>query len=703
MPPRELQVGLSGTVLVHGDHALGAEVAPSISVTTTFRAVPPDGDPDGLAAMNPHQHIYSRYSQNVTSRVEQILSKINNGHAITYASGLAAAFSALVYYKPNRIAISGGYLGCHGVIDIYFRGRPASTSVISLDDEFQEGDLCWLETPLNPTGESRDIKYYADKIHAVGGRLVVDSTFGPPPLQYPFKFGADCVFHSGTKYFGGHSDLLCGILVVKTAEEREKLWNDRVFMGNTIGSLESWLLLRSLRTMHLRVPRQSGSATEVAQWLAKAVLPEGQEFDGIPGGVLTQVWHSSLQGTDERGFNPASQMEGGYNATFSILLSRREYAEALPHALEFFIPATSLGGVESLIEQRFKADPKEDPHLVRLSIGVEEVEDLKDDLRKGLQTVAKLRRGRAASSRSYIRITSSMNGLIQRFTGSSGGLELRKRNAIVADDDEVISDTMWGSVAGFGGLAKGVPTFTVPSVSDPTAFLRLHTDDLADPSCRIKIQHGTTTLAFRYQGGVIVAVDSPSGTVKKVIEINPYLLGTMAGGAADCQFWETYLGMHCRLHELRNRERISVSAASKYLSNLVYSYKGMGLSMGTMICGWDKTGPAIFYVDSDGTRLKGDMFSVGSGSPYAYGVLDQGYRWDLTDEEAQDLGRRSIYAAGHRDAFSGNSCNLYHVKEHGWEFIGNYDINKLHYEGPGNGQGYGYDVRIQGETAAAAA
>jgi 20S proteasome subunit beta 5 len=145
-----------------------------------------------------------------------------------------------------------------------------------------------------------------------------------------------------------------------------------------------------------------------------------------------------------------------------------------------------------------------------------------------------------------------------------------------------------------------------------------------------------------------------SGTVKKVIEINPYLLGTMAGGAADCQYWETYLGIQCRLHELRNKERISVAAASKYLSNLVYSYKGMGLSMGTMICGWDKTGPAIFYVDSDGSRLKGDVFSVGSGSTFAYGVLDQGYSWELSDNEAKELAVRSIYAATHRDAYSGN-------------------------------------------------
>ena len=164
--------------------------------------------------------------------------------------------------------------------------------------------------------------------------------------------------------------------------------------------------------------------------------------------------------------------------------------------------------------------------------------------------------------------------------------------------------------------------------------------------------------------------------MKKVIEINPYLLGTMAGGAADCQYWETYLGIQCRLHELREKERISVAAASKYLSNLVYGYKGMGLSMGTMICGWDKTGPALFYVDSDGTRLKGDVFSVGSGSTFAYGVLDQGYKWDLEDEEALELGRRSIYAAGHRDAFSGNTLNLYHVQENGWRFIQNYGENE---------------------------
>jgi len=391
MPPRDTAPGqLSGTLLIHGDDVTGAEVAPSISVTSTFREPFDDGS-NGLVETATDRHIYARYSQGVSSRVHQILGKINHGYAITYASGLAAASSALAHFQPKRIAISGGYMGCHGAIEIYLRGRSENTTIIDLEDEYQEGDLCWLETPLNPTGESRDIQYYADKIHAVGGKLFVDSTFGPPPLQYPFKFGADCILHSGTKYFGGHSDLLCGILIVKTVEEREQLRKDRLFLGNVMGSLESWLLLRSLRTMHLRIPRQSASGTEIAQWLHKATLIlQDQEFDGIPGGVVTKVWHSSLQGTDKRGFNPVSQMEGGFNATFSILLARRSHADALPHNLEYFVPATSLGGVESLVEQRTRLDPKESPLLIRLSIGVEEVEDLKDDLRRALQLVSKL-------------------------------------------------------------------------------------------------------------------------------------------------------------------------------------------------------------------------------------------------------------------------------------------------------------------------
>jgi len=204
----------------------------------------------------------------------------------------------------------------------------------------------------------------------------------------------------------------------------------------------------------------------------------------------------------------------------------------------------------------------------------------------------------------------------------------------------------------------------------------------------IKFFHGTTTLGFVYNGGVLLAVDSRasmgsyigSGTVKKVIEISRYLLGTMAGGAADCSFWERNLAFQCRLHELREGRRISVAAASKLLGNTMYSYRNMGLSMGTMIAGWDETkGANLYYIDNDGTRLKGDKFSVGSGSTYAYGVLDSCYHKDLTLNEAIELGKRAIFHATHRDAYSGGTINVYSIQEHGWTQHFSGDMNELYY------------------------
>lgn len=130
--------------------------------------------------------------------------------------------------------------------------------------------------------------------------------------------------------------------------------------------------------------------------------------------------------------------------------------------------------------------------------------------------------------------------------------------------------------------------------------------------------------------------------------------------------------------EIRHKRRITVAAASKILANLTYAYKGYGLSIGTMLCGMTpQEGPALYYIDSDGTRLAGNLFCVGSGQTFAYGVLDAEYRYDLTEEEALELGRRSILAAMHRDAFSGGFINLYHVKEEGWVHHGFQDMNPV--------------------------
>lgn len=203
--------------------------------------------------------------------------------------------------------------------------------------------------------------------------------------------------------------------------------------------------------------------------------------------------------------------------------------------------------------------------------------------------------------------------------------------------------------------------------------------------------HGTTTLSFKFQGGVMVAVDSrassgqqiSSQTVNKVIPISKYLLGTMAGGAADCTYWMRVLNRQCRMFELRNRERITVSAASKLLSNMLYGYKGRGISIGSMIAGYDKRGPGLYVIDNDGLRVAGNCFSIGSGSPYAFGVLDTEYRHDMSDKEAYELAKRAIYHATMRDPYSGGNVSVYHIKETGWVKIETKDVSDLFYNDRG--------------------
>ncbi|XP_059612580.1 proteasome subunit beta type-5 [Phlebotomus argentipes] len=228
----------------------------------------------------------------------------------------------------------------------------------------------------------------------------------------------------------------------------------------------------------------------------------------------------------------------------------------------------------------------------------------------------------------------------------------------------------------------------VPPYENPAENLAKLQDYGASTGIKIDFDHGTTTLGFRFEKGVILAVDSRatggqfigSQNMKKIVEINEYLLGTLAGGAADCVYWDRVLAKECRLHELRNRERISVAAASKIMANIIFNYKGMGLSMGMMLAGYDKRGPGLYYIDSEGSRTPGKVFSVGSGSVYAYGVLDSGYKWDLKEEEAYELARRAIYHATHRDAYSGGIIRVYHMTKDGFIHISDEDCMDLHYK-----------------------
>lgn len=349
-------------------------------------------------------HVYSRHTAPNTTRFEAILSDILKGPSLTYASGLSAFHAALVFLNPKRIAIGDGYHGCHGVIEVH--SKLTGLKKLPLDcpaDELQAGDVVHLETPLNPTGYAYNIKEYAEKAHSRGAYLTVDATFGPPPLQDPFEWGADIIMHSGTKYVGGHSDMLCGILAVHPDRVKEgwfeNLTKERLFLGNVLGNMEGWLGIRSIRTLEVRLERQSSNATKLVAWLNAALQPE--KASGSSTGdatlssvnskavrdVVAKIEHASLQEEDIKDGWLLKQMPNGFGPVFSITLKDEIFARRFPSKLRLFHHATSLGGVESLIEWRTMTDATVDTRLLRLSIGLEGWEDLRDDLLQGFKAL----------------------------------------------------------------------------------------------------------------------------------------------------------------------------------------------------------------------------------------------------------------------------------------------------------------------------
>ncbi|KAJ4174029.1 hypothetical protein NW754_013019 [Fusarium falciforme] len=384
---------------VHADDGIQAHraVAPALHVSTTFRY---SDDPEQLKSwdnIDPNapldSHVYSRATGPNTTRLEAVLTSLLGAPTITYSSGLSAFHAMLVHLNPKRIAIGDGYHGCHGVIRIL--NRLTGLQQLPLDcpvEDLQPGDVIHVETPLNPTGEARNLAAYAEKAKKAGAYLTVDATFAPPPLQDPFKYDVDVVMHSGTKYFGGHSDMLCGTLSVnpKHKDWARALIEDRLILGSVMGSLEGWLGIRSLRTLELRVLRQSETATALVAWLAE----QKKDASSAVGALVERIQHASLQPEAAvEGSWLREQMPNGYGPVFSLYLSDGEVAKRLPNKLRLFHHATSLGGVESLIEWRAMTDPNVDKRLLRISIGVEGLEDLKQDLLQGLEALRKEKGG----------------------------------------------------------------------------------------------------------------------------------------------------------------------------------------------------------------------------------------------------------------------------------------------------------------------
>lgn len=264
------------------------------------------------------------------------------------------------------------------------------------EEELGPGDVVHLETPVNPTGEAFCIEKFARKAHARGAYLLVDATFGPPGLQDPFLWGADVVMHSGTKYLGGHSDMLCGVLASRNEGWVEKLKKERMYLGSVMGSLEGWLGVRSLRTLEIRVQRQSGNCQHLVSWLHDML--QGAEGGEVVREVVERVRHASLQTDDMEWLK--EQMPDGYGPVFAITMRNEDIARKLPSKLELFHHATSLGGVESLIEWRAMSDETVDTRLLRISVGLENWEDLRDDLMRGFRSLSEEKKNGIVSSAS---------------------------------------------------------------------------------------------------------------------------------------------------------------------------------------------------------------------------------------------------------------------------------------------------------------
>jgi len=307
---------------------------------------------------------YGRYGNPTTAAFEEALGALEGGRAVSFASGMAAATAVLdlVANGEKVVAPRHAYKGSLDALsDLESRGRARAELVDVADTDAvvkacEDAALVWLESPTNPALEIADIPTIAAAAHAAGASVVVDNTFATPLLQHPLDLGADVVLHSATKYIAGHSDLLMGALVTRDDQLHDVLKGRRDLYGAVPGPFEAWLALRGLRTLHLRVERAQANATELAERLAAHPAVVEVRYPGF-GGVL------------------------------AIVLADGRAADLLTHTTRLWVHATSLGGVESTFERRrrWRTEAATIPEgLVRMSVGIEDVEDLWADLEEAL-------------------------------------------------------------------------------------------------------------------------------------------------------------------------------------------------------------------------------------------------------------------------------------------------------------------------------
>ncbi|MGS0749130.1 cystathionine gamma-synthase [Halpernia sp. GG3] len=371
------------TKVIHGNQhfepTTGSVNVP-VFLTSTFAQKSP-GNPIG-------EYEYSRAANPTRQALEDSLASIENGaKGLAFGSGLAAIDCVLKLLNPGDevIAVDDLYGGTYRLFVRLFEKYQLRFTFINFDDVSKLADkitnstkLIWLETPTNPLMKLVDIKAVCDLVKGKNILVAVDNTFATPYLQKPLDLGADIVMHSATKYLGGHSDVIAGALIAKTQELGEQLHFIQFASGGILGPHDSYLVLRGIKTLALRVQRHSENGMKVAEYLENH-------------SAVDKVFYPGLKSNPQHELAKKQMSDFGGMVSFTFKSTKREDAVKFLENVKVFTLAESLGGVESLAnhpssmthasipaEKRAELGITDD--LIRLSVGIEDAEDLLQDL-----------------------------------------------------------------------------------------------------------------------------------------------------------------------------------------------------------------------------------------------------------------------------------------------------------------------------------
>ncbi len=354
-------------------------IVPGIHPSSTFQR---DADNQYRSGRN-----YARADNPTFDQPEAVLAALENGKgAMLFSSGMAAATAVFLALDPGDHVVGPKvmYWSLRNWLMTFATRWGLEVELADMTDADAirravrpgKTKLVWTENPANPMWDVTDLAAAAEIAHAAGARFAVDSTAATPVFTRPLDLGADIVMHSATKYLNGHSDIIAGALVTRELDEAwARIQTQRIQQGAVLGAFEAWLLTRGMRTLYPRVRTASANAQKVAEHFAQHPRVLEVLYPGLPGFKNHAV--------------AARQMTGGFGGMLSIRVRAGEVAAISTAAhVQVWKRATSLGGVESLIEHRASVEGPNSPcppDLLRLSVGIEEASDLIEDLDQALQ------------------------------------------------------------------------------------------------------------------------------------------------------------------------------------------------------------------------------------------------------------------------------------------------------------------------------